>query len=434
MRPLAAVLCMVALCVCACSLVKPELTQRYNHATWNKTQMTEECVAVSVFALDTPSAAESQGAQGGVAVPSLTPQGQAAFIRAVAGKSQNVKEFKDALGSTGSKGPDSGGKTDSTVFKKRLVFTVDKSLGCPVITPADRISDLRVSLKDISNASFASWDKFSTQYDTVDLGKITLTRQAGAELGGSLSMPGSDASAAINPKVTYSRGVNEEVSLRQRYVATTGRLTANDIVLYLQGVVGIDLTGNFLVDVMIRAKANPETQSVMEYDALRKEGKAVEPKALQIQFVDLKYPAASEPVTCRLEYAYWLRHVVKNDKTITEGDDDVDFIAGGGKGPLDVELIGKDELTTTVFGLVASELDGKTSSGGWHLSVKGVDETPVYFISYQSARDFLEWMNETGATGVPGYSFVINNRPIRPDEISRLWIKRQDLNKRKTKE
>jgi hypothetical protein len=418
------IICLILLFFCGCAT--PELTQRYRSATWNRTQIPEDCIGVSAFTLDTPSI-ESQ-----VAIRSLTPEGQAAFIKAVARKAQNMDDFMETLGGSLGKKSAKKGIIDLTVFKKRFVFTADRNLACSALSPADRISDLQVGLKikDRNDVEFVSWDKFITQYSTIDLGKMSLAQQTSSEISMSVGSPtGSPVPITISPKTSYTRNLSEEVLLRQRYVVTSGRLNRNEAVLYLQGVVGIDLTGNFLVDITFQVKANSEPQLIMVYGPLRKDGKLVKPEEIRIDFVDLKYPANSNSITCNMEYLYMLRHVKKHDETIIESDDNVDFITFRNK-PFDVEVINEKELKARVFGIVTRKLRGeeKTSKDGWFLCVEGLEKRPIYFPSYSSAREFLEWIKESKNTKVAGYEFFINQRPLNPADIPSLLVKGVDLN------
>ncbi len=424
-RYIAITICLIALLLCGCAT--PELTQRYGSATWNRTQIPEDCIRVSAFTLDTPSIEPQE------AIQSLTPEGQAAFIKGVERKTQNMDDFIEGLGSSLGKEPGKKGILDLTVFKKRFVFTADKNLECPVLNPADRISDLQVTLKfkDRNNAQFVSWNKFFTQYSTIDLGKMSLAQQAGSEVSMSMGPPvGSPVPITVSPKISYTRGLSEEVSLRQRYVVTSGRLNRDEAVLYLQGVTGIDLAGNFLVDITFQVKANRELKPVLVYGPLGKDGRLMKPEEIRIDFVDLKYPADSNSLICKMEYLYTLRHVKKQDKTIIEGDDDVDFITIRNKPALDIEVISEKELKTRVFGISTRKLldQEKPSEDGWFLCVEGLEKRPIYFASYSSAKEFLEWIRETKSSKVAGYGFFINQKPINTGDIPSLFVKGVDLN------
>ena len=157
---------------CGCS--KPELTRRYKEAEWKEAQTFDGRVKMSAFVMDAPGDAPKS------ILEELTPPGQAAFIVAIEKNTQDVNEFIQKIAGKLRKIPDKNAISDTTQLKKRIVFTIEKDM---TTRPADRIQEIQVILSEIMNGSFASWNRISTKYETVDLGKVSLTKGVQSELG-----------------------------------------------------------------------------------------------------------------------------------------------------------------------------------------------------------------------------------------------------------
>src|SRR5262249_49488542 len=182
------------------------------------------------------------------------------------------------------------------------------------------------TLSNLKNGRFESWDRFSTAYDTVDLGRLSLAKNSQLELKLSGQAPSGAPAASVD--YTASHNQNEEVALRQRYVVLTGSLTSNRATLTEQGVVGIDLVGTSTIDVDVVVPALAGGEHVMALSLLREKGKWLPEDNVMINWRQIRVPKDCDPVTFELSARYVIRKVKRNAETIAESDDDVSFLTG----------------------------------------------------------------------------------------------------------
>jgi hypothetical protein len=317
--------------------------------------------------------------------PSVTHARVSAFVHEPAGPSA----------------PDVGaGLDDRTIFTRRVILTVSKT--DLVATPADRLDRLTIALalrKDTTDklrAQFSEWNRFDTEHASVDLGKIKLQRtsEVRANVGAG---PAAGAAVPVSGSVGYTgrRTMDEELSLRQRYVAISGLLTPGKAEIYQEGVVGIDLVGNASLEIVLRL-TDTETMKVFRFgDLVKPDGRAVAPGRLSYDVIDVRAPRkVDEDIACTLSGTYELRHVKSGGRTVNEGDDHVvpyrgtlGLLPDGGK----VVLIRKDELRRQRAIFVIANHDVR----GQYLHLRGGPygrRTPLLFESYEAATAFLNWI------------------------------------------
>jgi hypothetical protein len=397
----------------------PHLTRRYHSITIEPIQDNNDLVKIATFTIDIPSSAKKSS------LMQLSPEGQAAFINGVVRETYSVETFLKFLGANIGNPKESGDIIDLTVFKKRVVFSVEKqTFEKSNIRLADRIDQLLIKMSNLKGAKFLSWDKFETKYETVDIGKITNTQ--GYNLG--LEVP------FKKPDVNVSLGVNqnlyEEVMLRQRYVELSGLLEEKNASLYQQGVTGIDLAGNFSVDFKIKADSDEsKLHPILLLKNLGKHSKPNDAKDIQISFLKIKYPTSSKPIICDLEYLYSLRHVEKNGDTLIEGDDVVKFIRSRNNAK-PIELVGAEELRVRVFYIVTNK-DVKSNSyskNGYRLHLKRFNKIVICFSDYQNAKNFLDWLKISKNLTISGYDIWLTHRSMEKEDISSLYIQGKNLN------
>lgn len=261
-----------------------------------------------------PPKAESQPS-----ILALSPQGQKALIDALS-NTQSASNLFSELARNFAR-DDSTSLIDRTKFHKRIVVSVADDPQA-MLHPADRISDITITLSDLQNARFESWDRFSTQYDTVDLGKLSLVQNRQLELNLTGQAP-APAAAGGSIDYTASHNQNEEVSLRQRYVVLTGTLTKDNATLTEQGVVGIDLIGTSTIDVDVAVPALAGGEYTVALGALSEKGKWLPQDKITLNWQELRVPRTCDAVTFMLSARYVIRKVQQNADTITESDDEV---------------------------------------------------------------------------------------------------------------
>ena len=310
----------VAISICACAA--PELTKRFKSAEWVANQ--DGLVDVEAFSIERPGQTTT------ATLLSLSERGQAEFINTIGAKTTTTKELLDTLGSSIGKKPAPGLFLNNTEFKRRLVLST-RRVPATNDFPGNRIHSLSCTLSGLSgDLSFKSWELFSTKYENVDLGKITLDQSTEGSLNvNATSAEGSGDPVARGGSFSVSRNMNEEVSLRQRYIVLSGVLGEKQAVVSQEGVVGIDLAGNSFIDLTMQMDEDPPVPvfSIGPYKA----GNNWLP---QNQVIAVKrfvtYPRSSVDQTADLNCDYVLRNVsdIESRSTVIEGDDNVQFLSG----------------------------------------------------------------------------------------------------------
>lgn len=417
-------LLLLVLAALACAgCPSPLLTSRYASVEFGALPADSDAVRVSAFVLDVP-AAPAKGI-----LFELGPQAQGTLVRELAGKTESIEAFLAALLGGGKEDGEGGGRFDLTRFRKRVVFSVEKKISAAGtgIGPADRVSELKVVLDLPQRARFLSWNRFETKYESVDLGKIGATQSSQVGISATLTPKGSLVPEGIPVGAEFGRGMSEEVLLKQRYVSLSGALAPQEARLYQQGAVGIDLAGNFFIDLDLQFTGEIRTDRVVMVGSLRSKGAWTPAEKIQVEFKTLTYAASPDPVACDLKVDYILRHVLGKDDTIIEGDDLVRFLRGTGKDQF--ELLRASELRAATYAVRALRLhDGTTSSDGFRLHLAGYREAPLHFAGYSMARAFLDWLKETRPARVGPFTLELDGKLLDVRDIPGLEIEVVSLN------
>jgi hypothetical protein len=449
--------CLVFCIISGCA--HTELTRRYKSKNFAAAPPGKEqtYVQVSAFVMKTPPPPQQ------TLLSQLHSEGQAALISKLAEKVNTPDELYQALAAS-EKGPGgTEGIIDKTVFKKRIVFSVEKESpgkGDDDLTPADRISALKVTLnfKDNKNIPvFADWNKFDTDWGTVDLGTLKRTQHTTA--GGTLNVgPAIDVKVPVSgtANISTEKSIDETINLRQRFIKMNGAIKKNrqEAVLLQESQVGLDLAGNFSVDFTIDI-TNQKRSGFVIIGAFEKDGKPLKPDDIKIDFGSLIYPVSSKPVQCDLAGDYTIRHLRqlplydRYDRELAEGLHRVVFVSGSSTGDK-VELISSKELRTSIYEIhlkgqnrplylgrqVTSEL--KDSDGNIK---ETIDKNPLRFLKFEDAKRFLIWLKESkpkvSKSASKGWKFAKigkymiyqdKDNPIKKEDIPNLHIRAKQLN------
>jgi hypothetical protein len=431
---LIAVIAIIAM-ICGCA--HTQLTRRYQYRWPDGSIPTPEAppVMVSAFTMDTPAGKAKS------ILMELSPRGQAAFIEQV-GKMSNQKldDFISAMASTHETPV---GTIDKTVFHKRVVFAVAKqnedfylSSGEPCRwSPADRIGELEITLEDPSDSAiFASWDKFDTVYDSVNLGSLGRTQTVSGTLTATVSPtfgpPGQETPASLQAQLSQQKSINEQLVLQHRYIKLSGAISPDKktAIMRQEGAVGIDLTGTFSVDFLI--KINPESTSlhstkvVASIGPLQKNGAWLKPEQVQLNFVTLKYLYPLKiPITSTLDYSYTIRKVERNDREVAEGLQTVRFINGHTVGQ-PVQLVSKDELRVTLYRIAAP------GAKNWlRYLPAGTTKAPTLdFYHYGDAKKVLTWLRGGKYTFIGRFPLSLHTGKLNRKDIPRLFLTTVTIN------
>ena len=377
----------------------------------------------------------------------LTPKGQAALITEInkreASNADMIARLKTDLGVAADRSlPD---VIDFTRFNKRILSAVRKI----PIQQGERIEKviIKITVND-KNFVFLHCNKIVTEYMNVDLGKIAYSNTNSLELAGNLgggsevlvNSSGTDkmtyapedktlgqdrtttsgisskstANAGLAGKFNASRSMNEEVQLRQRLVALNAFVQGNDLMLYQEGISGIDLTGNILTDIVGEYLNNVRVEKVSTLNKLYTSGTPSSQTALEIKENFIHSPNITSDITATVKFEAVYRRIDKGDRTITESDDDVTIHHGS---------TFKQDCTGETFVLIpANTLRPNVwkvtyDAGGTRLPLHIVDGAnaggDMLFLSYSNANEFLRWLRAGVASGAVNLSNPLGARGHR---------------------
>ena len=384
---------------------------------------------------------------------SLTPEGQAELIKALAGKVTTTPEdFINSLTKKLSSENNTTAKVKvfPTTITKSIVFSVDRKWASEgyqddrriIDRIGDRLSNLEVSVNIPvgSQIQYNSWDKFVTDWVTVDLGKVTSSQQwsattnlsatigskvTGADKSISSSTTGtktgkadisqtestsSNSSGSETNKgteVSTSVGSSGSLNFTDKYETSlnlllsrmklSGTLSKEKMTLRQEGTFGIDLSGNTSVSVDLTFKG--------EYAPpiyIYKIAKFYDNNNAAIPVVNLVknktmwvFPNVTGSTTGTLQYKYLYRHVRNwSKKHIPEARQRVDNYYGEvGHGattaksyvaPINVDLIKPED-----FMPVSYRIGTGTGAGIQYLNW---DSEIINFENSNDAASFLEYI------------------------------------------
>lgn len=399
-RRMAAALLLAALAAACATRPEPELLRRFrSHSVAD----TSGLVDVTLFA--------GPARVPGTRLTDLSASAQTALIRELGDKTDSPEALLRALSGPLARGFESAPGGDHGIrFRRRVVVSAENRGagggpgrgGADRLHPDARIDRLRVAVGlDTAVAAFRSWDRFATRYETVDLGEM--------EFSGA---PGRDGALAVSPGPLLrelellelgsgrSATLEESLPLRQRYVST-GMLRPDSVILLQQGAVGLDLTGNTVVELEIAVKPAPTPWRVLALEGLFDAGgRPRPPDAVRVLPRDVAFaPSADGGVRGRLSYRAVTRMAGPGPAAATwaEGDDDARLLVEVGPSR-EVVLIAEEELRTTVWQLATPgcrrilQIDNpRTGRPG-----------PVSLASPGEATDLLRWLRATSASRVGG--------------------------------
>jgi hypothetical protein len=417
-------MCMMRVVVCLVSIVlssscgKPELTNRYQSAAFptptSEDSAPRASITVFTLAISDPPASTT--------IASLSDRGQAEAVKALAAKEQMTKGFLSALATPISPAESPAHFIDRTKVKRRIVISLQNtSLG-----RADRVAEATIQLRPDANAHFLSWDKFKTAYEDVDLGKLALTQTSGLTGGLEFGPLQSTSIAGANLEASYERNLNEEIALRQRIVTSTGALSPEKAEFYQQGAVGIDLTGNVIIDVYIDiVDDSPPLETYAFTNLVDASGKPNPPGNVMARTQLVVYPnKAKAPVMMDATLGYVVRHVVSGDKSVAEGDDRVHYLRGEVSTAAPNILVPIDDMRFAAWGLVANGNFVKIREAG--VQREGV----LALSSYEEAAQLLAWLKKIQEAGAPsdadvtvaGRQLIVGSTPLKPSGIRQVDV------------
>ncbi|MEW7290305.1 hypothetical protein [Aquimarina sp. 2304DJ70-9] len=334
----------------------------------------------------------------------LSPKGQNSLITEISKKEKLSDDLIKKLGSGLSlKSKKSVSVIDRTLIKKQVVISISNRSHMP----ANRISKINVTLDLGDDIKLLSCNKIATSYETLDLGKLNYSNTTQAALTGDASTGiGSEKTSSDGEKsssktrsngagltgtVSASSTFSEEVMLRQRRVALNASISNNTLSLYQDGIVGIDLTGNIIADIVFEIN-DVNVLPVYTFKGLvDKNNKTAEPKDVIVNEILELLPNIDNSITAAISFEAHFREVTSGDETISESDDIIKLYHGAATNTTNEVLIPKEKINNQALWKLSFSKD----QNKFPIEIKSVlGQGDLVFNSSNHARDFAFWLIE----------------------------------------
>jgi len=344
-----------------------KLTRRYKKIDYKTTKELDTMIELSGYTLE-PEASEPSKPK---TIFDLNEDAQAQLIKQLSShESDNTKLITLLSSSLSSKALTSLEILDLTKFQKRIIISV-KKLGHK---PADRINMVDVKLSLDTSVKLLSCNRLITEYQTLEFGKqnysnsasVGLQATAGSSASTVLTGSGSsnrtlantdgsgfknEGSGATGSNTFANTSVNgntngftstvggtlgatgsfngsrtfaEEVMLRQRIVGLQASIQNNDLNLFQNGGLGLDLSGNIIADIVFEIKDDVAVQQIISIsDFSTASGEMNKPDKLKVKDFVVLYPNYKKDIQAEISFDGEYRAVMSGDQTISESDDKV---------------------------------------------------------------------------------------------------------------
>jgi len=377
-KSIGTLLCL-ALLTSACGPLRPRLTRWHDQLSAPVGANPDE-LDFGVFGLNpTP---EPRGFR----ATDLTERGQAALVQALGGLTKDPRDLLGALGRRITPPAVPPGDVDMTVIDRRLVFSVTHM----PLHPADRLHMITMRLlPNQAGVQFQNWSLLATKYETINLGSLTFDQKDTTKLETGLA-PGV-IEQLKEPKASLEsvRNLKEEVALKAKYAALSGRLATNEMFIFEKGAPGVDLTGVIAVDVTLQVPQLSIPWTITYLEKLFDTTGTPTPRAATFRNRSLNFPVAPDRITGCAELVAYTRRVCGGGTTMTESDDCA--ILTRTVKAADVVLV--PELRAQVYQVADTHGRGAVSFAA--------PVSPLAFLTLEAAEEFLRYL-QLGRTPLIG--------------------------------
>ncbi len=394
------VICLLA--IAGCTTVK-----RFKTAKTDATD-TVKYVSMDLFSIRSEEKKEEKTSE--KTLWDLDAEGQAMLIDKIDKRQTANSAFTEGLNSKYFEDGNKLAAVDYCVKNVKVILSINKLRNYAAFpksfTPADRIEYLKfkLKLKSGQNAEFIKWDKFQTEFATIDIADVTFARTLEASLTGKAGVngkgtvsAGETVSAEAGAEMSVEGNIKGNISkteaqkIKYRYASLNGKLDKDYLQIEEEGTREIDLNGNVVIDATIKFKPWYGKFAILE-DLKDKSG-AYNPKdKVALKFKPYTMPEFSfeKNLLVDLEYEYVYRFVKGGYKTFPEYDDRICYKTGNGSS-LGLNLILADDIKPGIW--VITFVDPTTKVEGV-LKVKDKFNTisELQFPSYESAGLFRSWL------------------------------------------
>lgn len=311
----------------------------------------------------------------------------------------------------------------------RMVFSVSKLrdystlYGAPgvALSPADRIEYLNITLQicDDSLLKFTGWNKFTTEYGSVDIADVSYSRTLELEPDGLLKSGKEEAGAELSGTAKTSISSKEDQKIKYRYLVLNGRISNNAIEMEEEGMREIDLSGNIIADVSLKFEKFPER--VISIRGLTgSNGTFNDPDSLLIRFTDVNIPmmeSIKDTIFANLKMDYIFRNVLKGRRTFPEWDDHIKYYTG--RVEKRIPLFTSSDYVPGFYCIGIYDIYKVRDI----IKLESPDnkDYPLIFSNHEEAEAFYDWLvyylktgnSDTKPLTIGGFALKLRNNPLK---------------------
>lgn len=313
----------------------------------------------------------------------LDSNGEAKLLEILDKRSDSDKEFYQNLEKKFLKSKPKGIVKDYSTQNLKMIISISKNRRYEDLDSsyslADRIEYLKIRMdSDSSGMHYIKWNKFQTEYGTINIGDVTFDESVSITggIGGSRSTSqensfnsegdakkyASTGSFAPSLSATGTSGIQEVQKVGYRYIALNGKINRDSLIVEQEGIRDIDLAGNIIIDVEMKFDETEKHQisSFKNLPGLDEIPKTNFFSSVNIEKTEIELPNENklQDINLSMQYEYIYRNVKnpRGAKTFFEWDDQVRFYGQKVKKNNNVVLKPKDYMPQ-VYGIVAADGD-----------------------------------------------------------------------------
>ena len=363
----------------------------------------------------------------------LSEAAQEAYVTAVSNMTKTPADLRAELAKPIASA-DAEGMQDNTKFNRTLVISIAKG----AYRPADRILATSITIEP-RNFSFSGYSVVSTEYETIDISDVTLSRNSSFNAKFTPKFSGS-VDGPLEVGATTSRGIDEKFSISNRIPKPYVEIEPCKLVLKQESERGMDISGTTLIKLTLVANTflsagggyggatgdchTPLMGSrflfVGSTPTIAKGGVPLSPSEASLRVVpqhNLRRGALKAEVSMR----YVMRQVLTGGATYSEDDDHVRIIDGVvDRRPID--MLSAGDIATSLWGICVS--DGPNHDIGIAADLRNGTGGELLFDNLFAATNMAAWMVSQKAWSIGKIDLSISGLP-RPADYPRLRVCRK---------
>jgi len=387
-----------------------KFTKRYKSIEYKTSNSSKDYVKIEGFSIDINKISSNK------TIFDLSDRGQKEIINQTSEKTKSNKELYSQLSKKFVETPKKKNEIINTKFKKRLVISAQNLKN---ENGADRIEsyDVEVTIpkRNRDKLKFAYWDKIVTEYQEIDIGKITYSKTGSFSVSPDITMSGT-IKGNIPLNASTSKTIGEEVNLKKKFASISGSISDTSLTVFRNSSPLEDINGNTLVELTLTVE-NKAEKLYYEFDTLFKKNKPnIKVDEIKVRRVNYQFPNISpKDSEVELTYKFKFREVVKGAKTFTESDDKIRLVSGVNRQKILVQLLDEEDLKKNSWLLKV----GKQT-----LTLKSNSPMPetIRFDSYAKADVFLRWLTITYAVKVGSFQLGLGLTDLQKKDIPKIKI------------